>query len=144
MNTRENLLKSPMYWLTVIQNDLFNALESYMEEKGLNRTQLANKLGVSKGYVSQVLNGDADHRLSKIVELSMAIGKVPKVEFVDIDKVIKQDEEEILTPSQLSSNKLFLLPNLRNTSVTVSTETAFKSSTTDTYSSDDESYRVSA
>lgn len=96
--TREDILKRPSYWLTRIQTGLFNLLESYMTSKEMNRSQLAEHLGVTKGYVSQVLNGDADHRLSKIIELSMAIGKVPQIEFVDIDEVIRKDNEPAFVP----------------------------------------------
>ncbi len=57
-----------------------------MESENINRTQLAERLGVSKGYVSQLLNGDFDHRLSKLVELALAFGYVPKFELVKIDE----------------------------------------------------------
>lgn len=63
-----------------------------MASTGKNRTQLAEHLGVSKGYVSQLLNGDYDHKLSKLVELSLAFGYVPKVDFVPIDEYIKNDD----------------------------------------------------
>ena len=46
-----------------------------MKDKKLNRSQLAKKLGVTKGYITQVLNGDFDHRISKLVDLSLAINK---------------------------------------------------------------------
>ena len=62
-----------------------------MKSNGLNRTQLAEKLGVSKGYVSQIMNGDSDHRLSKLVELSLAIGLVPNLNFEELSSVLKED-----------------------------------------------------
>ncbi len=88
---REELIKSPEYWTTKIQLDLFNEMEIFMKEHNLNRTKLSEHLGVSKGYLSQVLSGDYDHRISKLVELSLAIGMVPKVEFCDFNKVIYKD-----------------------------------------------------
>ena len=51
---REELLNSKEYWLSKIQIDLFNEIEKYMQRNDLNRTQLAEKLGVSKGYISQI------------------------------------------------------------------------------------------
>jgi transcriptional regulator with XRE-family HTH domain len=83
---RDDLLNSKEYWLSKIQIDLFNEVNHFMEEKGLNRTQLAERLGVSKGYVSQIMNGDSDHRLSKLVELSLAIGLVPRLSFEQLEK----------------------------------------------------------
>ena len=70
---REELLNSKEYWLSKIQIDLFNEVEMFMEKNNLNRTQLAEKLGVSKGYISQILNGNADHRISKLIELSYSL-----------------------------------------------------------------------
>lgn len=63
-----------------------------MVNNNLNRTQLAEKFGVSKGYISQILNGDADHRISKLVEISLGIGLVPKLEFENLDEFINKDK----------------------------------------------------
>lgn len=82
---RKELVKNKGYWVTKIQLKLFSLIEEYMKENKLNRSQLAKKLGVSKGYITQVLNGDFDHKLSKLVGLSLAINKLPILEFKDID-----------------------------------------------------------
>lgn len=82
MITNDELLETPEYWTTRIQLDLYSHLNDYMNANGLNRTQLAKKFGVTKGYITQVLNGDFDHRLSKLVGLSLAIGLIPQLEFV--------------------------------------------------------------
>lgn len=95
--TREELLKSEEYWLTSMQTDLFNELHNYMETHHLNRTQLAAHLGVSKGYVTQVLSGDFDHRLSKLIELSLAIGKVPVLQFKNLEEILLQDKQTKFT-----------------------------------------------
>lgn len=97
---REELLRSEAYWVSKIQIDLFSQMERFMSENRLNRTGLAEKLGVTKGYVSQVLNGNFDHKLSKLVSLAMAIGKVPRVEFFDIEKFIREDRTGFLTTTQ--------------------------------------------
>ena len=81
-------MRSPEYWITGIQVDLYNCAERFMEKHNMNRTQLAAHLGVSKGYVSQLLNGDYDHKLSKLVELSLAFGYVPDVTFMPVDRYI--------------------------------------------------------
>ena len=92
MITREELLSSKEYWLTQIQNELFRLVDEYLETNNMNRTQLADKIGVTKGYVSQFLNGDFNHRISKFVELSLSIGKVPVVEFKDLNDIIEEDK----------------------------------------------------
>lgn len=102
--TREDLLKSPDYWTADIQIMLYNCAERFMKEQGMNRTKLAEHLGVSKGYVSQLLNGDYDHKLSKLVELSLAFGFVPKVDFMPIAEYIKKDELTKRIRTQVGDN----------------------------------------
>lgn len=84
--TREELLKSREYWITKIQLDLFELIENYRKENHLTKTQLAEKLGVTKGYISQILNGDFDHKISKLVDLALAFGKVPVVKYENIEQ----------------------------------------------------------
>lgn len=89
--TREELITSPVYWTFEIQNDLFQLIENYLKENNLSRIQFAEKLGVTKGYVSQILNGEFDHRISKFVELAMKVGKVPRIEFEDLEQILIDD-----------------------------------------------------
>lgn len=88
---REELIQSKEYWITKIQIDLFNEVEAYMKANNLTRTQFAEKVGVSKGYISQILNGEADHRISKLVELALSIGLVPSVSFEKMEDVMRRD-----------------------------------------------------
>lgn len=92
MINREELIRSKEYWLEKIQNALFVELEDYIENNNLNKTKFAEKLGVSKSYLSQVLNGNFDHKLSKLIELSLAIDKVPMVRFENIENCLVLDE----------------------------------------------------
>jgi Helix-turn-helix. len=90
----QELINTPEYWVTKIQIDLFQKVEEYLKNNNMNRTQLAEKLGVTKGYVSQILNGDFDHKISKLVELSLAIECYPTFSFnneVDNAKSIEED-----------------------------------------------------
>ncbi|TVQ51477.1 MAG: XRE family transcriptional regulator [Saprospirales bacterium] len=89
--TREELLRSPEYWEEYIKIDLFNIVQDYLDKNKLSRKELADKMGVSRGYISQVLNGDSDHRLSKIVTFSLQAGKAPCIYFRDLDKVLEDD-----------------------------------------------------
>lgn len=60
--TREELLTSKEYWVAV------------------------------KGYVTQLLSGDFDNKISKLVEFALAIGKVPSISFRDIDVEIAKNK----------------------------------------------------
>lgn len=89
---REDLLKSREYWIVQIQNNLFAILDAYMKKNDLSRTKLAEQLNVTKGYITQILSGDFDHKISKLVDLALASGKVPILNFVDLEQYIKNDE----------------------------------------------------
>jgi transcriptional regulator with XRE-family HTH domain len=88
---RKELIQSKEYWLAKLQIDLFNEVEAYMKANNLNRTQFAEKLGVSKSYVSQILNGEADHRLSKFVELALSIDLCPIISFEKVEDMLHRD-----------------------------------------------------
>lgn len=91
---REELLRTKEYWLIKIQNDLFNTIEDYIRINHLNKSQLAEKLGVTKGYITQILNGDFDHKISKLVELSLACNAMPLLYFTNADKYIFDDSHD--------------------------------------------------
>ncbi|TXF85959.1 helix-turn-helix domain-containing protein [Neolewinella aurantiaca] len=91
----EERMREEVYWTTKIQLELFREISHYLSETGMTRTAFADKLGVSKGYVSQILNGDFDHKLSKMVTLLLAIEKVPQLQFKQLDAAIKQAKGEV-------------------------------------------------
>lgn len=90
--TRQDLFKTPEFWEEYIKTELFNMVQDYMDKNNMNRTELAEKLGVSKGYISQILNGNSDHRISKLVSLATQLGKAPYLYLKDLDSVIEMDE----------------------------------------------------
>ena len=83
-----SLIKSIEFWEEYIKNELFNEVDSYLEDHGLTRKELAKKAGYSKGYISQILNGNSDHRISKLVKLALSIEKVPYIYFKNLSDVI--------------------------------------------------------
>ncbi len=93
MKSFKELLQTETYWITKIQNDVYNAVEDYLVANKMTRTQFAQQLGVSKGYVSQVLNGEFNHRLSKLIELALAIGKAPILELENLEEVVEKESK---------------------------------------------------
>ena len=89
MKAFPELARTRGYWLTKIQNELYAHLEQYRAKNNWTRTQLATHLGFSKGYLSQILNGDFDHKLSKLIDLSLAVGVVPNLHLQDADSYIE-------------------------------------------------------
>jgi transcriptional regulator with XRE-family HTH domain len=96
MISRKELYQSPEYWLERVQNDIFRMVHFYMEEKGLNQSALAKELGVSKGYISQIVNGNFNFSLTKLIELSLALGVAPKVSLEESLAAYSQNQEKKL------------------------------------------------
>lgn len=94
MTKREELLRSEVWYTTGIQNDLFRAVNSYLTDNNISRQEFAEKLGVSKGRMSQILNGDFNGRLDRLVELALAAGKAPVLEFKDLENYVKEDAQK--------------------------------------------------
>ena len=108
---RKELVKSKEYWTAQIQLDLFELIEEYQKNNNLNKTQLAAHLGVTKSYVTQILNGGFDHKISKLVELSLAFGKVPVLKFTDVENYIEKNDSARAKGSLAKSNP----PQLKKT-----------------------------
>jgi transcriptional regulator with XRE-family HTH domain len=48
-----------------------------MEDAGVNKAELARKMGTTESYVSQVLNGSCDLTLRTLAEISLALDYQP-------------------------------------------------------------------
>lgn len=73
---------------------------------------MAKKMGVSNAYISQVLNGNFNFTLRKLIELGLAIGKVPRIEFVDKAEFKSSKKEKksipiiaVITKTQMKAAK---------------------------------------
>jgi len=81
----------PAYWVEHINNDMYDALVTYMEDNNLNQTKFAEYLGISKGRLSQILNsGEINFTIEKLVSIALRINKIPKLEFQDKDLFIQE------------------------------------------------------
>jgi len=94
MITREELLKTEEFWFESLQNEIYRMVSEYIREEGITQTQFAEKLGVSKGYISQIMNGNFNYTLKKLIELSLAVNKAPGFEFKNLNIFIKEDQSK--------------------------------------------------
>ncbi|MDP2335829.1 MAG: helix-turn-helix transcriptional regulator [Bacteroidota bacterium] len=106
MIKHEELVKSPEYWFESIQNEIFRQVDVYLKDNNMTQTQLAEQLGVSKGYVSQVMKGEFNYTLKKLIELSLAVGKVPVLEFKPLTEVIQAGNEQVVLSTKPSLDKV--------------------------------------
>lgn len=96
MFSQEELREFPEYWMEIVQQEIYEEILAYMEQEGLNRKQLANRLDVSKGYVSQILNGRSNFSMKKFIELALKINRYPNITFTP--KSTLMQEERLLDP----------------------------------------------
>ena len=104
MINREEIVKQPDYWMEKIQNEIYYTLRQYQELNNLNQSQLAKKLGFSKGYISQVLRGNFNHSVKKLIELGLALDKVLNVQFIELEDYLRLNDSDADRIIQLQSN----------------------------------------
>lgn len=94
----KELVNRPEYWLETIQNEIFRQVTEYMKVNNMTQSQLAGQLGVSKGYVSQIMKGEFNYTLKKLIELSLAVGKVPVILFKSLEEINLTLNNDIPSP----------------------------------------------
>jgi transcriptional regulator with XRE-family HTH domain len=72
----------------------------------MTQNQLAEQLGVTKGYVSQIMKGEFNYTLKKLIELSLAVGKAPVINFMPLAEIISTENEKVYSPETSSLNKV--------------------------------------
>lgn len=74
--------RSAPYWTQLIHLKIRSAVQTFIDENNLTQGKFAERLGESEGYVSQIMDGDFNQPLSKLVELALACNLVPRLDFV--------------------------------------------------------------
>jgi transcriptional regulator with XRE-family HTH domain len=106
MLDREELVKKPEYWLETIQNEIFRQVNAYLKENNMTQNQLAEQLGVTKGYVSQIMKGEFNYTLKKLIELSLAVGKAPVINFTPLAEIVSAENEKESSPEMQPINQV--------------------------------------
>lgn len=108
--TRQEVLQTPAYWEQKAQLEIYQQAVDFMQKRGMNRSQFAQYLGVSKSYVTQLLSGDYNYSLEKLVDLSMKLGFALNLEFRPISQVIFSDTTKLIVEDltrPVSNNKQY-------------------------------------
>ena len=72
----------------------------------MTQNQLAEQLGVTKGYVSQIMKGEFNYTLKKLIELSLAVGKAPVINFMPLAEIISTESEKVYSLQTPPLNKV--------------------------------------
>lgn len=87
MLKQEELVNRPEYWLENMQNEIFRQVTTYLKDNHMTQNQFALQLGVTKGYISQVMKGEFNYTIKKLIELSLAVGKAPVLAFKPLAEI---------------------------------------------------------
>lgn len=92
MSKFNKTLKSKYYWAAKGQGKIYRMLKDQIKERG-DSAKLAERIGSTPGYVSQILSGDSEINPTwkKIVKFCLALGKVPVLELKDLDTYILEE-----------------------------------------------------
>ncbi len=116
MKRREDLIKTKEFWMEKVQNHLFASLQAYMEKNNLDKAQIAKQIGVELSYISNILNGNFDGKLSRLIELALSINRAPVVNLEDLNVYIQKDKLGL----QLLNNTYITLVQQGNNTIVIS------------------------
>jgi transcriptional regulator with XRE-family HTH domain len=71
--------KDPAYWAAVAAASFTEMLHEELVQRGMSRTQYADRLGTSRAYVTQVLGGNDNFTLETMAKLALALGLAVEV-----------------------------------------------------------------
>lgn len=86
---KESLLNNHNYLSTKYKNELYRQICQYIKDNYLGfctKSDIAKKLDISERCLVQILSGDFNGSLEDLISLSLKIGKVPVIKFVNKDK----------------------------------------------------------
>lgn len=85
-----------------VQLDVALEVEQIMENQGVSRKELAERIGHSPAYVTKVLSGDANMTISTMVKLANALDRRPRIEF--INKKARRSWHDALPPTGVAED----------------------------------------
>ncbi|CAN5597281.1 hypothetical protein BH10BAC5_BH10BAC5_21280 [soil metagenome] len=100
----KEIIKSPEYWLAGIQNEVSRMLIEHSKVNKISQTKMAEELGVSKSYLSQIMNGTFNFTIKKLIELCLYAGKIPSIKFISVEKYLQDKNERILNQKYANSS----------------------------------------
>ena len=78
--------------LTYLENKVMETVVHEMNKKGISRTALADKMGVTKAYVSKLLNNGSNVTIKKLLQIGEAIDCNVNVSFSPkVESIVHQE-----------------------------------------------------
>jgi transcriptional regulator with XRE-family HTH domain len=71
------------YWIDGPISEFTEDLSRLMKEQGVNRAELARRMGTSRAYITKMLGGNANFTLLTMVKLAMALEGAVHIHIAD-------------------------------------------------------------
>lgn len=98
---------SDSHWLMLLITEIAEAVQAHRKGDYADDRSFELQTGVSKGYVTQLLNGDYDHRMSKFFDLSLSFGVIPVIDFIPVEQYIElENRTQIYTGIKIEANEI--------------------------------------
>jgi len=96
-------MENPDIRKEMVKNEVTKKILDAMEVKDISKADLARKLNTTPSNISQILNGNRNLTIDTICEISMALGMISQISFVDKDSLssdcFKFEDSEVYTGS---------------------------------------------
>lgn len=102
---RSQLLQKPEFAVEAAKGefimDVTESICAILEQKNMDRKELARKMNKSKGYISQLLNGDRNMTLATLGEICHALDCKPSIKFKKHEEhVVFEDRLKVDSPAE--------------------------------------------
>ncbi len=87
----ESFKNDPEYVAVGLALQFIEEILEIMEAKGISRSQLAERMGVSRAYVTRLLDAPPNLTLKSICQVAMALGAKPEVHLVTSGQLSTKD-----------------------------------------------------
>jgi hypothetical protein len=98
MKPFNELARTPEYWLTNAQSNLYSAALNFAVSQNWRTThfakQLSEYLGIGRVAAAKIIDGDFDGTLTELIEYSLKLGVGPEIMFKPLDKYIAEYTSE--------------------------------------------------
>lgn len=111
---RSNLIKSPEYWISHIQIELYNLVINYMKKNNLSKKQLKKKLDLTTHQLKKIFKGEFNGNLSSLVNILAKLGYVPSLSPLTLKPLTFDDCEILCMAENLNRNQKSLNSEIIN------------------------------
>lgn len=118
LNTARESLE---YWAETAIIDFTEEIVRLMDETGMNRADLARRIGSSQPYITKLLGGNANFTITTMTKLARAFDKVVRIHLAP-DRVMVQWDDKPITTDSTTSVFIQFEPNTRVDNIKVFTK----------------------